>query len=240
MIFAYNYKQARDIRAKWKSYIRKYPFLTRFAQFLFDPAYVSNRYRNSLLKSLEENALILNIGAGVIHLPFVKAINLDIEPYGNVSVVGDAQLLPFHDNGINAVILEYTIEHVPVYSKMIYEINRVLKKGGYVYITVPFLQSYHGNPDDYWRVTQSGLSFLFRDFDCIACKPFGGPTSALICMLKEYLAILLSFNSSIVYSILSQLLILPFIPFRYLDILLCRSKNAHNACFSLCYIGRKR
>jgi hypothetical protein len=85
----------------------------------------------------------------------------------------------------------------------------------------------------------SGLSVLFRQLETVECKPYGGPTSALCNMVKEYLAFVFSFNSVFLYSILSQLFILLVFPFKFLDLFLSRGVNAHNLSFSLYLIGRK-
>jgi SAM-dependent methyltransferase len=227
------------VRAKWKNFVRRYPDLARILQFVFDPAYVSHATRNKLLTSLRRNALVLNIGAGVKRLPRVSSINLDIELYGNVDVVADAQEMPFADSSFDCVVLEYVVEHVSDSSRIVNEIYRVLRPGGYIYATAPFLQAYHGNPDDYYRFTQSGFREFWRKFRCIECKPFGGPTSALVCTVKEYLSIVFSFNSRVIYSILSQILIIPFFPLKYLDLVLVKTKNSHNIAFSLLYVGKK-
>lgn len=235
-----SYKSSSDLRAKWKSLVRRYPALTRVLQFVFDPAHVSHAARNRLLASLGPDGLVLNVGAGVKRLPMVCSVNLDIELFGNVDVVADGQEAPFADGSFDAVILEYVIEHVLDSSRITSEIHRILKPGGHVYATVPFMQAYHGNPDDYHRFTETGLRELWRDFECIECGPFGGPSSALVCVMKEYLAVLLSLNSKTVYSVLSQVLIIPFFPLKYLDVVLARTRNAHNVAFSLVYVGKKR
>ena len=234
-----NYLASADPRAKWKNVVRRYPTLTRFLQFVFDPAYVSHSTRNKFINSLSGDPTILNIGAGVKRFGDVRCVNLDLEEYGNVDVVADAQGMPFIDSSFDAVLLKYVVEHIPDSSRLVAEIHTVLRPGGYVYATVPFMQAYHGNPDDYYRFTISGFQEFWRDFECVECKPFGGPTSALITMIKEYLAILFSFNSKTVYSILSQLLIIPLFPLKYVDVFLVKSKNAHNIAFSIVFLGRK-
>ncbi len=229
-----------DLRVRWKNFIRRSPKLASVFEFIFNPAFISNGARKRLLKSLPENAGILNLGSGTKRFGN-KCVNLDIEPFANVDIVADARNMPFLDGSFDLVILEYVIEHVEDSQKMISEIYRVLKDGGVVYSTVPFMQSYHGNPKDYYRFTMEGFVKLWDSsgFAMVECLPSGGPTSALVCMLKEYLAILFSFNSKAVYSVLSQLFIIIFFPLKYMDLLLANSRNAHNIAYSFSYIGRK-
>ncbi|HQP12861.1 MAG TPA: class I SAM-dependent methyltransferase, partial [Candidatus Omnitrophota bacterium] len=225
--------------ARWKAMVRRFPALTRILQFIFDPAHVNPSARKALINSLPEDAVILNIGAGVKKYPR-RCVNVDINAFGNVDVVADAQRLPFQDNTIDLCLMEYVVEHVPYSDKMKAEIYRVLKKGGCLYATVPFMQSYHGNPDDYYRFTVSGLPVFFSQFEKLECQPFGGPASALCNAVKEFLAIALSFNNKVIYAVLSQVFIIPVFPFKYLDCLLAKSANAHHLAFSFYYIGRKK
>lgn len=235
------YENAMNISARWKARVRKYPLLTKVLQFIFDPSYATNKYRNELISSLGENSRILNIGSGVKKFSG-RCINLDIEDFANVDVIADAQDMPFLDNSFDAVIFEYVIEHIPDSTKIIQEIYRVLKKGGAVYSTVPFIQSYHGNPVDYYRFTIDGFNQLWKKFGFfkVICKPLGGPTAAFICIIKEYFAVLLSCNNKTLYAILSQLLIIPLFPFKYIDVLLIKNSNAHNISYSIVYVGKKR
>jgi uncharacterized protein YbaR (Trm112 family)/SAM-dependent methyltransferase len=234
-----NYSASMDIRAKWKSVIRRSPTLTRSLQFIFDPAYVSHITRDRIVNNLPHQALLLNIGAGVKRFSRTRCINLDLEEFGNVDMVADGQEMPISDQSIDMVLVEYVVEHVPDSKRIVAEIYRILKPGGYIYATVPFIQAYHGNPDDYFRFTISGFRQFWKDFECKECKTFGGPTSALVCILKEYLAILLSFNNILIYSILSQVLIIPLFPLKFLDIALARLDTAQNMAFSILFLGQK-
>lgn len=44
------------------------------------------------------------------------------------------------------------------------ELYRILRPGGKLLITVPFLNNYHMEPDDYWRFTEYALAFLLKQF----------------------------------------------------------------------------
>lgn len=72
--------------------------------------------------------------------------------------------LPFRDDTQDVIICTEVLEHVENPSKLIEEIERVVKASGLVLITVPFAIPIHGSPDDYWRFTPSGLAYLFASF----------------------------------------------------------------------------
>jgi SAM-dependent methyltransferase len=230
-----------DTRVNWKNLIRRHQKIASIFEFIFNPAFISDKKRSQLIKDISRYGRILNIGSGAKDFG-EKCINLDVEPFDNVDIVGDGRSMPFSDQVFDLVILEYVLEHILDTSRLISEIHRVLKIGGIVYVTVPFMQGYHGNPRDYYRFTVEGINELWNRFKFIkiACEPSGGPTSALICMIKEYLAILFSFNNKTLYSILSQLFIIPFFPFKYLDLILSKNINAHNISYSILYIGKKQ
>lgn len=82
-------------------------------------------------------------------------------------IVGDIHALPFDDGSQEALICIAVLEHVEDPAKAISEMHRVLKRGGFAYIYVPFLYYYHaheGYYGDFWRFTKDGLKHLTRDF----------------------------------------------------------------------------
>lgn len=75
-------------------------------------------------------------------------------------------------------------EHLKEYNKGFKEIYRVLRPGGYILFTMPFLYPYH-DKIDYWRFTRDGLSVLFDDFEVINIIQFGGLFSTLSDFLQR-------------------------------------------------------
>ena len=72
-------------------------------------------------------------------------------------VFADAAALPFAANSFDTVLLFEVLEHVPQATQSLSEIARVLKSGGRLLLTVPFLYPMHDEPHDYRRYTQHGL-----------------------------------------------------------------------------------
>jgi glycosyltransferase involved in cell wall biosynthesis/SAM-dependent methyltransferase len=93
-----------------------------------------------------------------------SAVNLDIGPFPIVNVVGTGDQLPFLPETFDAVAIQAVLEHVPYPRKVVDEIYRVLKPGGYVYAEIPFLQAFHAGPGDYQRYTVNGIKVLFEDY----------------------------------------------------------------------------
>lgn len=69
---------------------------------------------------------------------------------------------PFENESFDFVICNAVLEHVENPDFVVSEIWRVLKKGGKAYISVPFLQPYHPDPEDYRRLTPGGLIHLLE------------------------------------------------------------------------------
>ncbi len=204
---------------------------------------------NAILHQEESYGRLLLIGGGtdshgadikVLDLSFRnKIINLEIEPGPLVTVVGDGHYLSFRDGAFDAVISQAVLEHVKKPEKMIREMERVLRPGGYIYVEVPFLQPFHAYPDDYQRYTMQGLIKLCSPFDKkdggITC----GPCSTLAWIMAEFFSIIFSFNSEILYTIWNILFRFIFSPFKYLDLLVNKYDAAINIASGVYFLGKK-
>jgi SAM-dependent methyltransferase len=98
---------------------------------------------------------------------FSNKIGLDIRPGPGVDVVGDVYQLPFGDNEFDIVLCMVVLEHLEEPSRAIVEMRRVLKPGGKILVSVPFLFPIHDSPNDFWRFTKYGLKVLFKDWDIV-------------------------------------------------------------------------
>ncbi len=92
--------------------------------------------------------------------PSARWIVADIERAMRPQVAADVQDLPFRDASFDAVKATEILEHVPDVMRALGECRRVLRRGGSLVITVPFLERIHGDPDDYGRYTGSMWSRL--------------------------------------------------------------------------------
>ena len=102
---------------------------------------------------------------------------LDKESSYQPDVVGDICQMPFPDESFDAIICKAVLEHVSEPQKAAREIYRILRKGGKSLIYLPFLYPYHvyqGAYQDYYRYTQDGIRYLFRQFKSIEICPVRG------------------------------------------------------------------
>src|SRR5438132_6447992 len=113
------------------------------------------------------SAAVLDLGAGTKpYAPlygryFNSCTSVDVphSPHdiGGVDVMASADDLPFDAESFDCVICTEVLEHCPEPRETMAEIARVLKPGGWVFLTTPFLRPLHEMPSDYYRYTPSGL-----------------------------------------------------------------------------------
>ncbi len=96
-----------------------------------------------------------------------KYLGLDIHHsdsrYPEPDIKWDGKIIPLPDNAADSVILTEVLEHCPDAYQVLCEIYRVLKPGGLLFLTVPFIWPIHDAPYDEFRYTPYSLErFLQR------------------------------------------------------------------------------
>lgn len=114
-------------------------------------------------KTLEVGAY----GKSSYGLYFPNKVGLDIREGPGVDVVGSVYALPFPDNSFDNVLCMVVMEHLEDPKAAIVEMKRVLKVGGKILVSVPFLFPIHDAPNDFWRFTKYGFKILFKDWDIV-------------------------------------------------------------------------
>ncbi len=182
---------------------------------------------------------VLSIGGGGEEFKkFPNIINLNIDIFPNVDIVGDAHNLPFLDNSFDSVICNAVLEHLKNPYLAVKEIKRIIKKGGYVYIEVPFIQPFHGYPNDYQRYTLFGLENLFisEGFLKIKSGVVSGPSSTISHLIRDYLSSL--FPDGIFRLLIKGIAGWILFPLKYLDILL-NKKDDYFLASGVYFFGKK-
>jgi SAM-dependent methyltransferase len=118
----------------------------------------------------QEEAAVLDLGAGAkpyapLYEPyFASCTSVDVphsqHDVSSVDIMASAEALPFDDASFDCVICTEVLEHCPQPQKVMAEKGRVLKPGGRVFLTTPFLRPLHEMPHDYFRFTPSGIREL--------------------------------------------------------------------------------
>jgi len=92
-------------------------------------------------------------------------------------VVGDVRdMRMFVAGEFDSVLCNQMLEHVDDVARALSEIHRVLKPGGCLCITVPFIGRLHCVPHDYWRFSPYGLRCVLEraGFDVLTLRGMGG------------------------------------------------------------------
>lgn len=108
-------------------------------------------------------------------------VGADLEAGDNVDAVFDitwplAQIeaaLP-GETRFNAIICSHLLEHVRNPFDAAANISALLEPGGLAFIQVPWVQAFHDFPDDFWRISFSGLKVLFEGFETVDMLYSGG------------------------------------------------------------------
>jgi SAM-dependent methyltransferase len=116
---------------------------------------------------------VLDVGSGDRRLenylpPQIRYIAVDYPPSGRryrslPHIWGDAMRLPFCSGMMDSLVLLEVLEHLPDARAAISEAARVLKSGGLVVATLPFLYPIHDAPFDFGRITQYLIERLAAD-----------------------------------------------------------------------------
>lgn len=104
---------------------------------------------------------------------------LDLLPATGPDLVGDAHRLPIRDGAYDAVIATQVLEHCHTPERVVAEIHRVLKPGGVLVVSVPFVYVLHADPWDFWRFTEYALRHVLRPFAEVQVWPLGNRFTTL-------------------------------------------------------------
>lgn len=115
---------------------------------------------------LPKQSILVDLGAGQSDFgDLTRQFNLfavDFYPYPGVSVVCDfKEKLPFSDRSADIVLLSNVLEHTREPNALLSECCRILKPGGLLLGSVPFMIQIHQRPYDFYRYTDTNLAYLF-------------------------------------------------------------------------------
>lgn len=148
-----------------------------------------NHIHNTQLIKFAKSHLVgklIDIGCGTkpykeMISPFVKEhIGVDHEQTfhdkSNVDLFGTAYNVPADSASFDSAICTAVLEHLEEPEQALAECYRLLKPGGSVIYSVPFIWHLHEEPRDFYRFSQYGLKYLFEKvgFDVLEIKPLAG------------------------------------------------------------------
>lgn len=146
-------------------------------------------------ESVPDAEQVLTIGAGgevAVWLEElgIRARSLDIDPRRHPDIVASAEAMTaVDDSSIDALFCVEVLEHVGRPEAAVAELRRVLRPGGCLIGSTPFLLGIHDAPNDYHRFTRYGLQRLFRDFEEIELRERNGYFAAAAVLIYRRFAL---------------------------------------------------
>jgi SAM-dependent methyltransferase len=170
------------------------------AGWLVNPFFFARR---GLLGALNEffphlTGNVLDVGCGRMpYRRFASAsryVGVDIDTpvtraIGAADVFYDGRHLPFPNESFDAVLCSQVFEHVFTPNDFLAEIFRVLRPGGHLVLTVPFVWDEHEQPQDYARYSSFGLASVLQTagFDAVTLRKSIADSRVLFQLANAYI-----------------------------------------------------
>jgi len=137
---------------------------------------------------------------------------LNIDGSTNPDYHCDASDIPVADSSFDTLLLTEVLEHLKEPEDVLRECYRVLKKGGNLIITMPFLYPVHADPYDFQRWTDVGIGRNLEKigFKDIKIEPMGGLFAVLYDLLYASLGSA-SKNSRAIKNRVANRFLMPFL-----------------------------
>ncbi|OGG58869.1 hypothetical protein A2765_00620 [Candidatus Kaiserbacteria bacterium RIFCSPHIGHO2_01_FULL_56_24] len=116
-------------------------------------------------------------------------MNQDVPGGAKTDVVGRAEDIPVPDASFNSIICTQTLVDVFDLQKAFGEFTRVLKPGGMLLVTTPFMLDRQDSEYQYWHMTDHALRRLSVEngFEVVALEGCGGFWSGMVQLISRYL-----------------------------------------------------
>lgn len=150
---------------------------TRCALYLRHRQFYAEHVKPRLSEGL--NAIEFGGSNGFIENLF-DGVTYEIAP--NAPAVDVQDLSGYSSEAYDFVILDEILEHVRRPWVAVPQVHRILKPGGCLITSSPFMIAEHKVPKDYWRFTKDGLGVLLESFTRVETYSWGNPGSVTYLM----------------------------------------------------------
>ncbi|MDR0743228.1 MAG: class I SAM-dependent methyltransferase [Tannerella sp.] len=191
-------------------------FVNPFFFFRLHLAKAMKKYASEL------NGRLLDFGCGSKPYKYLfkhvrEYVGIDVENEGhshqneNVDIYYDGENLPFNDETFDSILSNEVLEHVPNINGSLAELNRILKPGGKILITVPFVCFEHELPYDFRRFTVNGLIHALNEygFEIIVAEKTGSYFEVIVQLWMSYLQEILYTKNRVVNVLINFIFISP-------------------------------
>ena len=130
----------------------------------------------------------------------------------DVDILSPLHSIPKEEGFFDSIICNAVLEHVENPEDVMKEFRRVCKPGGFLYLSVPFMQPEHLDPTDFQRYTLEGLKCLIQkhSFHVIKAGGLHSVYATLGWVFIEWLK-----SASAVEAYLIRHVLLPYVHYRH-------------------------
>lgn len=187
-----------------KIFFQKY-FRFIFEGILFNPIWIVERRVCKKIKfAIKASQIVyfdkwLDVGCGLrpyeSSFPADSYIGVDIETSGRVPTLKapdffyNGRELPFPEGSFDGVLCTQVLEHVSDPRNLLAEMHRVIKPGGGLILSLPFVWQEHEEPYDFFRFTRFGIVDLLGQsgFEVESVERDTGAIETLAVALNVYI-----------------------------------------------------
>jgi SAM-dependent methyltransferase len=138
----------------------------------------------------QESVLFIGSGGALEKLARARLnpdyfLTIDIDKKRSPDIVMSATEMSFEDKKFDLVLILEVLEHIDEPQRAVEQIYRVLKPGGKVICSTPFVFGIHDGPSDFYRFTRFGLQNIFSMFQIDAIEDREGPFVTVAIILSR-------------------------------------------------------
>lgn len=181
-------------------YYHQQMFFPSLLALFFNPFYFARKNLASAISELSTHihGHLLDVGCGskpyrsLFKVDRYRGLDIDspvTREQGVADDLYDGTQFPYQSETFDSALCNQVLEHVFNPDQFLTEINRVLKPGGKLLLTVPFVWDEHEQPYDYARYSSFGLCALLEKngFKIITHKKLAADATIIFQLTNAYL-----------------------------------------------------
>lgn len=188
------------LKQRLKAYYIRQLFFPGFVGIFINPFFLARSGLNRAMREFARtlSGSLLDVGCGtkpyeeLFRVDLYKGLDIDnpgTRERGHADYFYDGTTFPVETASYDSVLCNQVLEHVFNPNEFLAEINRVLRPGGHLLLTIPFVWDEHEQPYDYARYSSFGLAALLEraGMKIVRHQKIGADPSILFQLANAYL-----------------------------------------------------